>query len=109
MLSLLKKKKKEKLPARQRGNACLNCNITLDGNENYCPDCGQRNNINQLNFRLVVDEFVGNLITYDSRVWKTAVPLILKPGRVAFEFIGGKRKYFVNPFRTYFTVSLLFF
>lgn len=109
MLSLLKKKKKEKLPARQRGNACLNCNVTLDGNENYCPDCGQRNNINQLNFKLVVDEFVGNLITYDSRVWKTAVPLILKPGRVAFEFIGGKRKYFVNPFRTYFTVSLLFF
>ena len=109
MLSLLKKKKKEKLPARQRGNSCLNCETVLDGNENFCPECGQRNNINQLNFKLVLDEFIGNLITYDSRVWNTAVPLILKPGKVAYNFISGKRKQYVNPFRTYLTVSLIFF
>ena len=109
MLALFKKKKKEKLPARQRGNSCLNCEVILDGNENYCPECGQRNNINQLNFKLVLDEFIGNLITYDSRVWHTAVPLIMKPGKVAYEFISGKRKQYVNPFRTYLTVSLIFF
>ena len=109
MLSLFKKKKKEKLPARQRGNTCLNCSIPLDGNENYCPECGQRNNINPLNFKLVLDEFVGNFISIDSRIWNTAIPLILKPGKVAYEFVSGKRKQFVNPFRTYLTVSLIFF
>lgn len=109
MLSLLKRKKKEKLPARQRGNSCLNCAKTLDGNENFCPECGQRNNTNQLSFKLVVDEFFGDLFTYDSRLWKTVVPLIIKPGKIANRFVLGRRKDIVNPFRTYLTVSLIFF
>ena len=109
MLKLFKKKSKKNLPARERGNSCLNCNVTLNGNENFCPDCGQRNNINQLSFKLFVDEFFGDLFSYDSRLWGTVFPLILKPGRVAYDFVSGKRKEFVNPFRTYLTVSLIFF
>lgn len=109
MLSLLKWKKKDKIPARLRGNSCLNCNDSLDGNENFCPSCGQRNNINQLSFKLFVDEFFGDMFSYDSRLWGTVIPLILKPGKVAYEFVSGKRKEFVNPFRTYLTVSLIFF
>ena len=109
MLSLLKKKKKEKLPARLRGNSCLNCNVTLEGEENYCSNCGQRNNINQLSFKLFIEEFFGDVFSYDSRLWGTVFPLILKPGKVAYEFVSGKRKEFVNPFRTYLTVSLIFF
>ena len=109
MLQLFKKKNKEKLPARLRGNSCLNCNVTLEGEEIFCPTCGQRNNVNQLNFKLVLDEFFGDIFSYDSRLWRTVVPLILKPGKVAYEFIIGKRKHFVNPFRTYLTASLIFF
>lgn len=109
MLQLFKKKNKEKLPARLRGNSCLNCNVTLAGEESFCPECGQRNNVNQLNFKLVLDEFFGDIFSYDSRLWGTVIPLILKPGKVAYEFVSGKRKYFVNPFRTYLTVSLIFF
>lgn len=108
MLSLLKKKK-NKLPARLRGNSCLNCNDSLEGEENFCPNCGQRNNINQLSFKLFVDEFFGDMFSYDSRLWGTVFPLILKPGKVAYEFVAGKRKEYVNPFRTYLTVSLIFF
>jgi len=109
MLQLFKKKNKEKLPARLRGNSCLNCNVPLVGEEKYCPECGQRNNIKQLNFKLVLDEFFGDIFSYDSRLWRTVVPLILKPGKVAYEFIIGKRKHFVNPFRAYLTTSLIFF
>jgi hypothetical protein len=109
MLSLLKKKKKEKLPARIRGNSCLNCNDSLEGEENFCPNCGQRNNVNQLSFKLFVEEFFGDVFSYDSRLWGTVFPLILKPGKVAFDFVSGRRKKLVNPFRTYLTVSLIFF
>ena len=109
MLKLFKKKNTEKLPARLRGNSCLNCNVTLQGDENFCPSCGQRNNINRLSFKLFVDEFFGDFFSYDSRLWGTVFPLILKPGKVAYDFVLGKRKEFVNPFRTYLTVSLIFF
>jgi hypothetical protein len=109
MLQLFKKKNKEKLPARLRGNSCLNCNVTLAGEENFCHNCGQRNNINQLSFKLFVEEFFGDIFSYDSRLWGTVFPLIIKPGKVAYEFVLGKRKEFVNPFRTYLTVSLIFF
>jgi hypothetical protein len=109
MLSLLKKRKQDKLPARLRGNSCLNCNDSLNGDENFCPSCGQRNNIKQLSFKLFVNEFFGDMFSYDSRLWGTVIPLILKPGKVAYEFVLGKRKEYVNPFRTYLTVSLIFF
>ena len=108
MLQLFKKKK-VKLPARLKGNSCLNCNVTLVGEEIFCPTCGQRNNVNQLNFKLVLDEFFGDIFSYDSRLWRTVIPFILHPGKVAYEFIIGKRKHFVNPFRTYLTASLIFF
>ena len=58
---MFKKKKKEKLPARLRGNACLNCRTSLEGSENFCPECGQRNNVRQLSFKLVIDEFFGDM------------------------------------------------
>jgi len=109
MFPFLKKTKKDKLPARLRGNSCLNCNEELEGTENFCPSCGQRNNINQLSFKLFLDEFFGDIFSYDSRLWGTVFPLILKPGKVAYQFVNGKRKEYVNPFRTYLTVSLLFF
>ncbi len=109
MLKLFKKNKKEKLPARLRGNSCLNCNDPLKGEENFCPNCGQRNNINQLSFKLFVEEFFGDVFSYDSRLWGTVFPLILKPGKVAYEFVTGKRKEYINPFRTYLSVSLIFF
>lgn len=109
MLQMFKKKKKEKLPARIRGNTCLNCNINLEGEENFCPTCGQRNNLNPLSFNLVLNELFDDMFSYDSRLWHTIIPLVLKPGKVAYQFILGKRKNLVNPFRTYFTVSLIFF
>ncbi|MCK0132376.1 DUF3667 domain-containing protein [Flavobacteriaceae bacterium F08102] len=109
MLAWFSKKKKENAIIRQKGNVCLNCQTILNGEENFCPNCGQRNNINPLNFKIVIDEFFGNLFAYDSRLWRTLIPLLISPGKTAYQYIYGKRQHFVNPFRIYLAISLIFF
>ncbi len=38
------------LPKIKRGQVCLNCDLPLAGEENFCPNCGQRNDTRGLNF-----------------------------------------------------------
>jgi hypothetical protein len=45
----------------------------------------------------------------DSRLWRTLVPLVLRPGYLTQQFIEGRRASYLSPFRLYFAVSILFF
>ncbi len=97
------------LPKIQRGKECLNCGLPLQGEENFCPNCGQRNDTRQLNFGSFLSAFFSEFISYDSRFWRTILYLILKPGKVSKDYIIGKRAQYANPFRFYLTVSIIFF
>ena len=54
-------------------------------------------------------ELLDNLFSYDSRVYRTLVPLIFKPGFVCSEYLAGKRASFLPPFRLYLFASVVFF
>ena len=93
----------------KKGLSCLNCGQPFRGDENFCSYCGQKNNTNPLSFALFVNNFFSGMFNYDSRFWKTFVPLLTMPGKVSRMYIDGKRASFVNPFQLYFNVSIIFF
>ena len=87
------------LPKIQRGKKCLNCELPLAGEENFCPNCGQRNDTRNLNFANFLNAVFSEFVSYDSRLWRTIAVLLLKPGQVSRDYIKGKRFRYTNPFQ----------
>ena len=105
-LSILKLKIKKQ---QNKGLECLNCKQPFTGNENFCSNCGQKNTIKKLNLGTFFNNLFAGFISYDSRFWRTFIPLLTKPGKVSKDYISGKRVRFVNPFQLYLNVSIVFF
>lgn len=97
------------IPKPQKGLECLNCGQPLRDADNFCSYCGQKNTIKKLSFGIFISNMFSGFFNYDSRFWRTFIPLLTKPGKVSKEFIGGKRVHFVNPFQMYLNVSIVFF
>lgn len=92
-----------------KGLECLNCGMPLLQNENFCSYCGQKNTTDRLSFNNFMNSLFSGFFAYDSRFWRTFIPLLIKPGKVAKEYISGKREKYVNPFQLYLHVSIIFF
>ena len=86
---------------------CKNCGATFQGN--YCPECGQSLRDFQKPFGMVAIDFLGNMAAFDTRLWHTIKPLLLKPGKLTAEFFAGRRVRYVPPFRLLFFFSFVFF
>ena len=104
--NLVKFKRK---PNQIKGLECLNCGQPLTGNENFCSYCGQKNSTKALSFSVFLNNLFSGFFSYDSRFWRTFIPLLTKPGKVSKDYIEGKRQRFVNPFQLYLNVSIVFF
>ncbi|HGY54880.1 MAG TPA: DUF3667 domain-containing protein [Caldithrix abyssi] len=87
---------------------CLNCNARI-GDANYCPRCGQLNTDKQVPVKQFVHDAVGDYLTFDSRFFRSFVPLLFKPGYLTNEYITGRRVSYIFPFRLYLFISFLFF
>lgn len=101
--------KNSRFSKKYRGETCLNCGTKLELSDQYCPGCGQLNTRKKLSFSDFFYEFFGNLISYDSRFYRTLKVLISRPGKISKEYIQGKRARYVNPFRFYLSVSIVYF
>ena len=86
---------------------CLNCGATLAGD--YCSQCGQRDTGKDLRFADLLSELVGQFFTWDSRIWRTLVPLLVRPGFLTAEFMAGRRARYVPPLRLYLIISFALF
>jgi hypothetical protein len=86
---------------------CLNCNAHLRGQ--YCGKCGQRSRSRLIKLRELISEAFGDLFEIDSRLWQTIVPLVIRPGRLTYDYLQGRRARFMPPFRMYLVFSLIFF
>jgi hypothetical protein len=52
---------------------------------------------------------VGDIVNLDSRIFRSVPPFLFKPGFLTREYLAGKRKKYMSPFRLYLLLSLLFF
>lgn len=87
---------------------CSNCERTLT-DDNYCPECGQQNTSNDVDMGILVKDFVDDFFTLDSRLFKTIIPLLFKPGFLTLEYNQGRRVKYLPPLRMYLVLSILMF
>jgi len=86
---------------------CLNCGTRLRGQ--YCGRCGQRSRSRLISTWQLLREAFGDLLELDSRLWKTLIPLLSKPGQLTKDYLEGRRARYMPPFRTYLVLSIVFF
>jgi len=87
--------------------ACLNCGAVLRGQ--YCGNCGQRARTRLISLWELVRDAFGDLFELDSRIWQTLIPLLVRPGRLTYDYLAGRRARYMPPFRMYLVMSLVFF
>jgi hypothetical protein len=92
--------------SEKRAN-CRNCGEALIGP--YCSHCGQHEGRGDFSFGDVAGELLDELLSWDSRFWRTLVPLVFRPGFLTAEFIAGRRARYVPPFRLYLIISFVLF
>ena len=93
--------------ASEENPDCLNCGTRLRGQ--YCTVCGQRSRSRLISLWELISDAFGDLFELDSRLWKTLVPLLRRPGQLTADYLAGRRARFMPPFRSYLVLSLVFF
>jgi hypothetical protein len=94
----------------ERGGAtvhCANCAEPLIGP--FCAVCGQPHNVHRRSLGRLLHEFVSDIVSFDSRILRTARALLFEPGELPLAFHQGRTQRYVPPVRLYLFVSLIFF
>lgn len=86
---------------------CDNCYTPLQGD--FCHQCGQEKKSYIRNVSGVVTEFFGEFSNWDTRVWRTLVPLWFRPGFLSRRYVDGHRVPYVPPLRLYLFTSIIAF
>lgn len=94
---------------RRKATVCFNCDNPLLNSENFCSTCGQENNSKQASFRQLSKDFMGDFLSFDSRLFSSIVPLVIHPGQITMDYLDGKRQRFIPPFRVFLFLSFLYF
>jgi hypothetical protein len=86
---------------------CKNCSTESEGN--YCTFCGQRYHAHKESFGELVYEFTSDFVHFDSRFFKTVLPLLFKPGVLTKRYNEGKQISQFHPIRLYLFSSFVYF
>ena len=88
---------------------CLNCGTATGPADNYCPHCGQENHNEVGGLRPLLSETLSELASWDSKLLRTAVPLLFRPGSLTNEYNAGRRVRYLSPLKMYLVISAVFF
>lgn len=85
---------------------CRNCGAVLNGP--YCARCGQRATEMAASLRVLARDFADEYLNVDSKILKSILALLFRPGYLTREYLQGRRVRFVRPLRLYLVSSVLF-
>lgn len=86
---------------------CRNCASPIRGQ--YCASCGQRSQVRVITLWELTRDMVGDIADLDSRIWRSLIPLLFRPGQLTVDYLQGRRARYMPPFRMYLVLSILFF
>lgn len=85
---------------------CLDCGAPLTGK--FCTVCGQKDEPLERGLGDLAKEFLRHPLI-DTKLWRSLVPLLLRPGLLTEEYLAGRRTRYVRPLKLYLTISVTFF
>jgi hypothetical protein len=85
-------------------NNCLNCENTIQEQDNYCRTCGQTVHLHRLTLGHLLHDGIHFFLHADKSLFTLAKTLAVKTGTVAREFVEGKRKRYYAPLNFFLVV-----
>ncbi|HWE06390.1 MAG TPA: DUF3667 domain-containing protein [Rhizomicrobium sp.] len=86
---------------------CRNCGAPVIGA--YCAVCGQERDAHRRSLFKLLHDLFEEIVSFDSRVLRTVIALLFKPGELPLAFHEGRTRRYMPAVRLYLFVSLLFF
>ena len=86
---------------------CLNCGEDMQSK--YCPNCGQKEGLSPRSVVAAFSDLIGNVFSYDNKVWRSLVLLCFRPGKLTKAFCKGQRSRYFDPLRMFLLMSALVF
>ena len=86
---------------------CSNCQTPLSGG--FCTKCGQKNTSLSRPIWYLVSDLTEDIISKDSKLFRTIGQIIFWPGSLTRDFMDGKRARFIPPVRLYLLCTVAFF
>lgn len=94
--------------SKESNNVCQNSGSGI--NDNFCSSCGEKK-VEEADFSLkaIISISLNAVTNIDSKLFKTILVLMFKPGKLTEEYINGIRKKYMQPFQLFVLANLLFF
>jgi hypothetical protein len=90
---------------------CRNCGHDLSSllEAKFCPACGQETDTSPPTLREFINHFFGNYIAVKGGFPQTLWRLISRPGALTVDYLQGRKRRYMLPFRLYLTISVISF
>lgn len=85
---------------------CLNCGAEVSGK--FCANCGQENLEIHENFFHLAGHFISDYFHFDSKFFRSLIPLFTRPGFLTKEYWQGRRVHYIHPLRLFFFITIIF-
>lgn len=90
-----------------KNQRCLNCESPLEITSKFCHRCGQKVITNTRSVKELLNDFIKSFLDIDSQVFQTIRYLFI-PAHLSIEYFKGRRKKYLNPFRLFFIITVIF-